>query len=68
MKDGTLIAPDKTTIYVPVGIFKNCDMATLNMTGYGKGAASSGKKVNARIQTRTVATVMLGGSMMIEDR
>lgn len=68
VKDGTLIAPDKTTVFIPAGIFKNCDMATLTMTGYGKGAASTGDKVNARIQTKTVATVMLGGNMMFEDQ
>lgn len=58
------MAPDRTSADVPVGIFKNADMAFLNLTGYGPGSALEKAQPLPRIQTKTNLMVMLGGKGM----
>jgi len=55
---------DRTSATVPVGIFKNCDMAMLTMVGYGPGAALDSGQPLPRIQTKTSLMATLGGKAM----
>lgn len=55
---------DRTAVTVPIGIFANADMAMLQMTGYGPGAALDKAQPLPRIQTKTKLGMMLGGKQM----
>lgn len=58
------IAGNSTAMTVPAGIFADCDMANMMMTGYGTGAANDEGQPRARVQSRTRYNGMLGGKMM----
>lgn len=60
------MGPDRTSVNVPAGIFKDADFAMLNMVGYGPGAALDKAQPLPRIQTKTSLMVMLGGKKMGE--
>jgi len=55
------MAPDRTSVAVPAGIFKDADMAMMTMAGYGPGAALDKAQPLPRIQTKTTLQLMLGG-------
>jgi len=55
---------DQTKVTVPVGIFKDADMAMFSMYGYGPGAALDKAQPLPRIQTKTSLSIMLGGKKM----
>jgi hypothetical protein len=61
---GVFMKPDRTSAIVPAGIFKNADMATLMMIGYGPGTALDQGQPLPRLQTKTTLMVMLGGKGM----
>ncbi len=52
---------NRTKVSIPAGIFQNADMALLNMSGYGPGAALDKAQPLPRIQTKTSLMLMLGG-------
>lgn len=51
-------------VTVPEGIFAECDMVGMVMTGYGTGTARDDTDPLPRVQTKTVFTGSLGGKMM----
>ncbi len=55
---------DRTSVNVPVGIFKECDFAMFQMAGYGPGTALDQAQPLPRIQTKTTLSIMLGGKKM----
>jgi hypothetical protein len=55
------MAGTRQDVAVPAGIFKDCDMVSLTMAGWGPGAARDDGQPRARMQTRTMLTSMLGG-------
>lgn len=55
---------DRTEVIVPAGIFKDCDMVSFMMVGYGPGTALEKGQPLPRVQTKTALTIMLGGTMM----
>lgn len=58
------MAPERTSVNVPAGIFQNADFAMLSMAGYGPGSALEKAQPLPRIQTKTSLMVMLGGKKM----
>jgi hypothetical protein len=64
VKDTIMMAGNRTTVTVPAGIFKSCDMANMQMVGYGPGAARADVQPIPRIQTKTSLNLMLGGKGM----
>lgn len=61
---GTFLAPDQTAFTIPAGIFKNADMAMLNMTAWGPGVALAKGQPLPRLQTKSTLAVVLGGKGM----
>jgi hypothetical protein len=55
------MAPDRTKVSVPAGIFQNADTVMMNMAGYGPGAALEKAQPLPRIQTKTSINIILGG-------
>ncbi len=66
VKDQIMMPGAQTQFVVPAGIFKESDMASLTMTGYGPGAARMDTQPLPRIQTKTKLTVQLGGKAVGE--
>lgn len=58
------MAPDRMSVNVPAGIFKDADFAMFNMVGYGPGTALDKAQPLPRIQTKTTMQIMLGGKKM----
>jgi hypothetical protein len=63
-KTAVFMAPDRTEVIVPAGIFKECDTVYLTMVGYGPGTALDAGQPLPRLQTKTTLTIMLGGKAM----
>ena len=61
-----MMAPDRTEVIVPAGIFQDCDTVMFMMTGYGPGAAIDKAQPLPRMQTKTTLQIMMGGKMMDE--
>ncbi len=61
---GALMKPEQTAATVPAGIFKNADMASLMMIGWGPGTALAQGQPLPRLQTKTTLMAMLGGKML----
>lgn len=61
--DHIFMAPDVTKMTIPSGIFKDADMAMLNMVAYGPGSAREGTNPLPRIQTKSTLMLMMGGKM-----
>lgn len=59
-----MMAPTRTEVTVPAGIFNGCDFVNFMMIGYGTGAALGEGQPIPRVQTKTVLSVMLGGTKM----
>lgn len=59
-----MMAPDRTEVTVPAGIFQDCDSVIFFMTGFGPGAAIDEAQPLPRMQTKTTLQIMLGGKMM----
>lgn len=66
VKDEIMMPGAQTQAIVPAGIFADCDMASLTMTGYGPGAARMDTQPLPRIQTKTKLTIQLGGKAVGE--
>lgn len=64
VKDKIMMPGDQSDVTVPEGIFKDCDMASMQMVGYGPGAALEKVQPIPRIQTKTTLNLMLGGKGM----
>ncbi|HWA84526.1 MAG TPA: hypothetical protein VG820_13875 [Fimbriimonadaceae bacterium] len=64
VSQNVFMSPDRTSVDVPAGIFKDADFAMLNMAGYGPGAALDKAQPLPRIQTKTSLMIMLGGKKM----
>jgi len=64
VKATVMMKGDGTSVTVPAGIFKNCEMAMFTMVGYGPGAALDKGQPLPRIQTKTTLSIMLGGKGM----
>lgn len=58
------MAPERTEVTVPLGIFANADVVMMSMVGYGPGVALETAQPLPRLQTKTTLTAMLGGKMM----
>ncbi|HEY0866232.1 MAG TPA: hypothetical protein VGE01_02575 [Fimbriimonas sp.] len=65
--DNVFMPPTTTKVTVPAGIFKNADMAMLNMVAYGSGSALEKGQPLPRIQTKSTLNIMLGGKQMNFD-
>jgi hypothetical protein len=66
VKDKIMMPGAQTQCIVPTGIFQDCDVASLTMTGYGPGAARMDTQPLPRIQTKTKLTIQLGGKAVGE--
>lgn len=55
---------DRTAVDVPAGIFKEADFVSMNMVGYGPGAALDQVQPLPRIQAKSTLMIMLGGKKM----
>ncbi|MHB9132046.1 MAG: hypothetical protein ACYDBB_13310 [Armatimonadota bacterium] len=66
VKSTAFMAPDRTEVIVPIGIFKDCDIVSFTMVGYGPGAALDEAQPLPRVQTKTTLTITLGGKMMAD--
>lgn len=65
VEETVFMKPEQTKAIVPAGIFKTCDMAMLNMVGFGPGAAlGEGAQPLPRIQTKTTLSGMLSAKGM----
>jgi len=64
VNETAMMAGDRTEVIVPAGIFKDCDVVQFMMIGYGTGAALAEGQPLPRVQTKTTASIMLGGKMM----
>jgi hypothetical protein len=64
VKQTVMMKGDRTSVTVPAGIFKNCQMPMFMMVGYGPGAALATGQPLPRIQTKTTINIMLGGKAM----
>ncbi|RYG23127.1 hypothetical protein EON82_14975 [bacterium] len=64
VQEGAFMAPDQTTVTMPAGIFKNADMAMLNMAAWGPGVALAKGQPLPRLQTKSTLNIMLGGKNM----
>jgi len=58
------MGPDQVEVIVPAGIFADCDFVSMQMQGWGTGAARDDTVPLIRVQTRTGLTCMLGGKKM----
>jgi hypothetical protein len=68
VKQQQFMAGDTVEVTVPEAIFKDCDMVSMQMIGWGPGAAVDKGQPIPRVQTKTTLTVMLGGKMMNNRR
>ncbi|CAN5460742.1 hypothetical protein BH11ARM1_BH11ARM1_05160 [soil metagenome] len=57
------MGPDQAKMTVPAGIFKDVDIAMMQMTAWGPGAATDGPTA-MRMQTKSSLSIMLGGKKM----
>lgn len=64
VKENKFMAPDRTEVIVPAGIFQDCDTVFFRMVGYGPGTALAEGQPLPRVQTKTTISAMLGGKMM----
>ncbi|MCC7493017.1 MAG: hypothetical protein IT204_11735 [Fimbriimonadaceae bacterium] len=65
MVEKTQMMPgDKLTVNVTAGIFDGCEMAMMQMVGYGPGVALPEGQPLPRVQTKTSFNGMLGGKML----
>jgi hypothetical protein len=64
VSDNVFMGPSATKMTIPAGIFKNADMAMLNMAAYGPGSALEKAQPLPRIQTKSSLNIMLGGKQM----
>lgn len=64
VKETVFMGPDRNSVTVPAGIFKDVDFAMFTMAGYGPGTALAKGQPLPRIQTKTTLNIMLGGKKM----
>lgn len=60
VEQGLMMPGETTEVTVPEGIFAQCMMPMLTMTGYGPGASLPEGQPLPRIQTKTTLTMQLG--------
>ncbi|MCW3094566.1 MAG: hypothetical protein JWL77_184 [Chthonomonadaceae bacterium] len=64
VKQTMFMAGDTVEVTVPEAIFKDCDIVSMQMIGWGPGTALDKGQPIPRVQTKTTLTLMLGGKMM----
>ena len=65
VKANVMMSGSRTSVDVPEGIFKDCDMSFFSMIGYGPGVARDAVQPLPRVQTKTTLSIMpLGGKQM----
>lgn len=61
----TMFMPGEAVeVTVPEAIFKDCDIVSMQMIGWGPGTALDKAQPLPRVQTKTTLNLMLGGKMM----
>jgi len=66
VKQTMFMAGDTVEVTVPEAIFKDCDIVSMQMIGWGPGTALEKAQPLPRVQTKTTLTLMLGGKKMAD--
>ena len=64
VKQTMFMAGDTVEVTVPEAIFKDCDIVSMQMIGWGPGTALEKAQPLPRVQTKTTLSLMLGGKKM----